>query len=153
MRWLEHRLPPPILVLVVGAAMWLLSRFPPKSPLPQSLHVGAGVVVGGLGVAIVVLGVRAFRRAGTTIDPVNIERTSSLVIAGIFKITRNPMYLGMAAILAGWGIALASAWSAFGPVLFVVSINRLQIQPEERAMLAKFGSEYAHYQASTRRWI
>jgi len=98
-------------------------------------------------------GVFEFRRHRTTIDPVRIEAASSLVTSGIFGVTRNPMYLGLAAILLGAAIVLRSPLALVGPAVFVAYIWRFQIIPEERVMREKFGADYAAYRQLVRAWL
>ena len=79
--------------------------------------------------------------------------TTALVAVGVYKLTRNPMYLGMLLMLIGWAIFLSNVVAfAFLPV-FVLYINRFQIEPEERVLALKFGSEFAAYQTRVRRWL
>ncbi len=95
----------------------------------------------------------SFRKARTTVNPLKPQAATSLVTTGIYAVTRNPMYLGMVLVLIGWAGFLASPISVMGPVLFWLYIDRFQIQPEERAMSALFGSSFAEYSARVRRWI
>jgi protein-S-isoprenylcysteine O-methyltransferase Ste14 len=99
------------------------------------------------------LGVRAFRRARTTINPLNPEQASSVVTDGIYRHTRNPMYLGFAMMLVGWAIYLDVAWELLGPVAFVAFANRFQIVPEDRVLSLKFGRDYETYRQRVRRWV
>jgi protein-S-isoprenylcysteine O-methyltransferase Ste14 len=106
-----------------------------------------------LGVGLSVAGVRSFRRAQTTLNPTKPQEASSLVTTGIYRVTRNPMYLGLSLVLLAWTVFLSSAWALLGVAAFVLYINRLQIAPEERALSQLFGSEYTAYQAKVRRWL
>jgi protein-S-isoprenylcysteine O-methyltransferase Ste14 len=78
---------------------------------------------------------------------------SSFVTSGIYRVTRNPMYLGMAMILVAWAVFLAAPWPFAGPVFWVLYMNRFQINPEEKILAAMFGEEYSRYAASVRRWL
>lgn len=130
--------------------MWGLARI---LPLADSSFPIAAIVValGGLGIAVA--GVLEFRRARTTVNPLRPEQASVLVQGGIFRHTRNPMYLGMCLILIAWALWLAEPLALAGPALFVLYMNRFQIGPEENAMRALFGAEYADYQRAVRRWL
>jgi protein-S-isoprenylcysteine O-methyltransferase Ste14 len=108
------------------------------------LLVGIGFSVGG---------VLAFRRARTTLNPTKPEQASSLVRSGVYRVTRNPMYVGLLCVLVAWAVFLSSAWALLGPLIFVLYIGRFQIAPEERALAKLFGSEFADYQAKVRRWL
>jgi len=153
MNRLEHRIPPPILLLLAGAAMWLAAQNGPTLPIDDPLRLGVAIGVALLGVAVLVSGFRAFRAAKTTIDPVRIDAASALVTSGIFTRTRNPMYVGFTALLIGWLVYLAAPWAAFGPVFFALFIDRFQIIPEERVLATKFGAAYRDYQGRVRRWL
>lgn len=106
----------------------------------------AGATVSGLGVA-------AFRRARTTVNPTQPGKTSSLVNSGIYSLTRNPMYLGFLLILSAWAILLSNAFALPFLPMFVLYIKRFQIQPEERALTEHFGAIFTEYTAHVRRWI
>ena len=105
------------------------------------------------GLAFMLAGVLRFRKAETTIDPLNPEKADQLVVEGVFCLSRNPMYLGMALISVAWAIYLTNPWSVLGVIGFVLYINRFQITPEERAMDKLFGIQYAQYKATVRRWF
>lgn len=153
MSWLEHKIPPPIVVLIVAAAMWPLASVAPFIPLDSFWRwiIAAGLAAGGLLIAY--SGVRDFARAKTTINPVNIDAASALVTTGIFAYTRNPMYLGWTVVLLGWAVFLGGVWTVLGPIAFVAFVSRFQILPEEKALAGKFGSSYESYKKKVRRWI
>jgi protein-S-isoprenylcysteine O-methyltransferase Ste14 len=153
MNMLENKIPPPIVVLLIGTAMWAVAR---SSPLPvgqSPLRLAISCGLAGSGVIVLVLGVLAFRRAKTTINPVNIEAASTVVTGGIYRYTRNPMYVGFALMLAGWAVHIAVPFVLVGPVVFILFITRFQIIPEERVLTSKFGEEYRKYQQRVRRWL
>jgi protein-S-isoprenylcysteine O-methyltransferase Ste14 len=153
MRWLEHRVPPPIVAactaaLMLGAA-WVLPAF--HIEVPWAAAIGAAFAA--IGLAIAAAGVLEFLRARTTVNPLDPAAASALVVRGIYKRTRNPMYVGMAAVLLGWAVYLANAAALAVAAIFVAYINRFQIAPEERALEARFGAEYSRYCARVRRWL
>lgn len=152
MQWLEHKIPPPVVGLSLALAMWYLS------PALDWAAVGdirkalaATVVLAGL--CFDVLGLLAFHRAKTTVNPLRPARASTLVATGVYRLTRNPMYVGMALILTGIALVLGSVGAFAGPVLFVAFITRFQIIPEERVMAAKFGEDYIAFCRQVRRWL
>lgn len=150
---IELKLPPLALVVVVAALMWAASYASPMLDfsLPAKSFWSASLVL--LGVLICLSGVVSFRRAKTTVNPTKPGSTSSLVVSGIYKYTRNPMYVGFALVLLGWAAFLSNlAALALVPV-FVVYVNRFQIQPEERVLSALFPQEYPAYRAKVRRWV
>jgi protein-S-isoprenylcysteine O-methyltransferase Ste14 len=150
---LENRIPPPVVALLVAAGMWALSRWWPlvRFELPSPLLVGFGVaLVGG---AVSGAGAREFRRAKTTVNPLHPERASAVVTTGIYRCTRNPMYVGAVFVLLGCFLAFGALSAVLGLPAFVLYITRYQIRPEERVLLSKFGKEYADYMARVRRWL
>lgn len=107
-----------------------------------------------VGLSFDLAGLLAFRASRTTVNPLRPERASALVTRGVYRITRNPMYVGMVFLLLAWGVYLAH-WPALllGPVVYMLYLNRFQIAPEERALLGLFGEEYRTYMARVRRWL
>lgn len=153
MKSLDVMVPPPAVAAAVALAMWGISLTLPLLPLPAAPRLAACTGFAIVALVISVAGVVAIRRAGTTINPTTPEATSSLVSSGIYRVTRNPMYLGLSLVLVAWAIFLSSAWAVLGPLAFVRYIGRFQIAPEERALSKLFGSEYEAYQARVRRWL
>lgn len=149
MDWLEHRIPPPLVAIISGLLMWLAVR--PIAPLGGRLWLALLVVLAGA--AVCLAGVASFRRARTTVNPLKPDSASSLVIAGIYRHTRNPMYLGFAIILLGWCVFLGSALAVLGVAAFVLYIGRFQIRPEERALRELFGAEFEAFCSRVRRWV
>lgn len=141
------------LVLLLGAAMWGVARFVPATgfSMPGASFVAAAVTL--LGAAIAVAGVVSFRRARTTVNPMRPVAASSLVVAGIYRRTRNPMYVGMLLALLGWAVFLGNALALVVAFVFVPLMNRLQIAPEERALALRFGPAFEDYRRSVRRWL
>ena len=111
------------------------------------------IIVGSIGVLIAVAGVWAFKQAKTTTNPVRPNAATSLVTSGIFRFTRNPMYLGLACLLITQAIYLSSPMSLIGVAGFIGYINQFQIKPEERAIGVIFGEEYVIYKSQVRRWL
>ena len=112
---LENKVPPPVLVILVGLLMLAISFFVPRNaPVPLVQWVGISILLGFAGY-FGIRAVRLFNRSETTIDPVRIDRASNLVTAGIYQVTRNPMYLGLALILCAWGVWLWSPAQVIGP--------------------------------------
>lgn len=153
MRYLELRFPPTLVWTTVAAAMWVIASLPPIWPPPSSFRLWTGVILLVLGIAIAQSAIISFRRAQTTVNPLEPATSTSLVSSGIFAITRNPMYLGMLIDLLGWAAYLASALALLGPVAFVLYVTRFQIIPEERAMHSLFGSAFSEYSERVRRWL
>jgi protein-S-isoprenylcysteine O-methyltransferase Ste14 len=153
MKALEHRIPPPLVVLITGFMMWVVARYTLHWPIPGAIRLAASAIVFISGLAFGGSGFMAFGRAQTTIDPVNLEASSALVTRGIFRVSRNPMYVGFTLLLAAWAIFLAAPWAFCGVIAFVLFTSRFQILPEEQAMKKKFGEPYEDYTRRVRRWI
>lgn len=150
---LEVKVPPPVVALTAAVLMWGISRFAPAVAIPTDIRLAVSIAIGLAGVATSVAGVLTFRRARTTVNPTRPEAASSLVSTGIYRMTRNPMYLGLLLVLVAWAVFLSSAWALLGAAGFVIYMSRFQISPEERALTRLFGSEYASYKARVRRWL
>lgn len=150
---LENRIPPPVVATVVAAWMWLISGLSPTWVVDRRLSIGVALVFSTAGLVVVAWAVFGFRRARTTINPRKPEQASSLVAAGVYRYTRNPMYLGFAAMLLALAACLASPLALLGPAAFVLFIDRFQITPEERALSGKFGAEFQAYRDRVRRWL
>lgn len=150
---LDHKIPPPIVALLVLAAMWLLSMALPHLEVPSQVRVAIAVCIAIAGLGVSSAGALAFRRAKTTVNPLHPEKATALVTSGVYRITRNPMYVGLLLGLLAWAVLLSSPLSLAGPVAFIAYINRFQIEAEERALLAKFGPEYESYRSRVRRWV
>ena len=153
MNTLELRIPPAVVALVAAIGMWLLSGLMaflavdlPARALLASLLVIAGGIAGFVGIF-------SFRVAHTTVDPRTPGAARILVTSGIYRFTRNPMYLGIVLILLAWLVFLGNLLSIVMLPLFVLYMNRFQISPEERALTEKFGDEYLRYQQEVRRWL
>jgi protein-S-isoprenylcysteine O-methyltransferase Ste14 len=153
MNGLELKLPPPVVALVLAVAMWALSRFTFVFEVDAALRIPVAVAIALAGGAFSAAGVAAFRRAKTTVNPMKPDAASSLVTGGVYRVTRNPMYVGLLLVLVGWAAFLCAPWALVGPAVFVAYINRFQIAPEERALLSMFGDGYSAYRATVRRWL
>lgn len=156
---LELHVPPLLLVVIVAAAMFGVAVAWPSATLAIPAFAGFAVrlpialALAALGGLVALAGAWAFRRHRTTVNPMTPERASALVTTGVYRHTRNPMYVGFVLLLAGWCVYLAHAGAALLLPAFAVYLNRYQIAPEERALAAKFGAEFERYAARVRRWL
>lgn len=150
---LELRLPPLLVVALVAAGMWWLARASVSFDAMPLVRGAFALLLLIKGVWMVVAGLIAFRRADTTVNPMTPEASSQVVQHGIYRHTRNPMYLGFLFVLTAWAVWLAAPWALLGPVLYVVWMTRFQIVPEERALAERFGDNYRDYCQGTRRWV
>lgn len=153
MNRLENRIPPPLVAILIALLMGVAARLLPSVAIAPGYRVVSAIAVLLLGLSVCLAGVWAFRRAQTTVNPLRPDRASALVDTGIYRYTRNPMYLGFSLVLVAWALALASPLTLLGIVAFVWYMNRLQIGPEERALSRLFGEPFSRYCQRVRRWI
>jgi protein-S-isoprenylcysteine O-methyltransferase Ste14 len=153
MRALELKVPPPAVALLTAAAMWGISLAAPAADVPMPVRLVAAIAIALAGGATAIAGAAAFRRSKTTVNPLKPETTSCLVTSGVYRFTRNPMYLGLVVVLLAWAVFLSSAWTLLGPLVFTLYMTRFQIMPEERVLSRMFGTAYSAYQAKVRRWL
>lgn len=153
MHSLDHKIPPPVVALICAAFAWLLARATPGFVylLPGRTPLTVCLVAAGL--ALDISGLLAFRKAKTTFNPLAPNRSTSIVQSGLYRFTRNPMYLGMVLELLGLCVYFANPLTVAAVVAFVAYITHFQIIPEERLLLEKFGEPYAQYTQSVRRWL
>ncbi|MGE4328737.1 methyltransferase family protein [Diaphorobacter sp.] len=153
MNWLELKVPPPVVAALAGAAMWLAAPADGAGSPAGDWRTAMAVALALPGMALEVAGLYAFRRAHTTVNPLRPAGTSALVTGGVYRITRNPMYLGLAVMLLAWAMYLGAPLALAGVAAFMGYITRWQILPEERALARKFGTEFAAYAGKVRRWL
>ncbi|MBW8851288.1 MAG: isoprenylcysteine carboxylmethyltransferase family protein [Xanthomonadales bacterium] len=140
-------------MLLCGAAAWAAARALPALIVPLPGRGALAIAVLALGLAIELVAAARFLRARTTVSPLSPQKATTLVTGGLNRVSRNPMYVGQALLLAGWALWLAHALAPLGAVAYVLWITRFQILPEERALAARFGEDYAAYRARTPRWL
>ena len=148
---LENRGPPPIVAVCFAAAMLGLAWVAPALAFP--IPPGLAFPVAALGVSLDAIALLHFFRRRTTVNPLKPASATALVTGGIYRFSRNPMYLGLATLLLAWAFYLGNLAALAGVALFVLYMNRFQIAPEERALEARFGAEYIAYRTRVRRWL
>lgn len=153
MNFLENRIPPPLVALVLAAGMWGVAKVAPPLGLEFAIRAPIAVAIAMAGLAFDFSGLLAFLRSKTTVNPLKPERASALVTGGVYRFTRNPMYVGMLLFLFAWGVYLDCLLAFIGPVLFVLYMNRFQIGPEERVLREKFGAPFEAYMGRVGRWL
>ena len=148
---MSNKIPPPIVTLFFGLCIYLSRPYFPE--FSSSLLISMSVISFVVGISIFVAAVGSFKKQKTTVNPISIEKASSLVISGIFKYSRNPMYLGMSFVLLG----LAFKFNLIGGLLFtsifMSFITIFQIKPEEVAMEKLFEQQWKDYIKNVRRWL
>lgn len=153
MSGLEKKLPPLALLLLFALLLQLASYWLPASDLPPVLRLSLASCLLAIGLIIPLAGVLSFKRHGTTPDPRVPEQSSALVTSGIYRCSRNPMYLGFVLLLLAQAVFLNCLWLLILIALFAAYLQRFQIRPEERAMQQLFGDSYHSYCQRVRRWI
>ena len=151
--FLELRVPPVAVTIIFGVSMWITATNIPAFAFDLPGRTVLSLIFVLIGTAAGISGMVEFHRARTTINPLKPTEASTMVTSGIYRMSRNPMYLGLLLLLAGWALVLANlAGFAFLPA-FVAYMTQFQIRPEERALHAKFGSEFIAYKELARRWL
>jgi protein-S-isoprenylcysteine O-methyltransferase Ste14 len=153
MNALKLKIPPPIIALITAALMWLVAHVAPRLAFTLPGRRMIAGCLAAVGVCSAIAGVRSFRRAGTTLNPLKPQSASALVTSGIYRRTRNPMYLGLLLVLLGWAVLLSNALTFVLIVGFVLYMNHFQIAPEEAALTSMFGETFVQYTSKVRRWV
>jgi len=149
--FLNTKIPPPIIAILFAVMIFYFSDSFAYVDLPFKIYISLFFVL--LGFFITFSSARNFKKKETTVNPIKPEEASQLVTDGFFKITRNPMYLGMLLFLLGLSIYNGLIVGLVFLPLFVGYITFFQIIPEERAMIEIFGEDYKAYMKKVRRWI
>jgi len=150
---LELKIPPPAVALLFGFLMWLASLLIAPVAVPFAVRVGVAVVIVSVGLIFGGSAMLSFVRRRTTMNPIKPDAASSLVTGGVFRVTRNPMYLSLLLYLLAWAAYLSNVLPLLFLPVFVLYIHQFQIKPEERVLSALFGPEYAAYKGRVRRWL
>lgn len=153
MKMLENRIPPLVLVVIIGLTMFAISSLLPTMEVNRSYSFFLSMLLFSIGIFFVIAGVLEFKRKQTTVDPREPEKASTLVVSGVYRLSRNPMYVGFALFLVALVAYLRSPVLSVGVIFFVMYMNRFQIEPEERVMATIFGEAYVRYKAIVRRWL
>lgn len=148
---MNNKIPPPIVTFICGLAIYFSKTFFIQFFSYNNNTISLFLLI--LGLTVFILAIKAFNRQKTTVNPLEPRQASSLVSSGIFKYSRNPMYLGMLIIL----LAISFKFNLVGGIIislfFYIFITKFQILPEEEAMNELFGDEFIEYSTRTRRWI
>ena len=150
---LELKIPPVAVLLVFAVLMWFCEKTFPVLSVNIQFKLVVAEILAVSGCGVIIAGARAFHRAGTTVNPFKPETTTTLVMEGVYRFSRHPIYLGLAMILLSWGIYLSNLLSLLLVIVFVAYIDRFQIQPEERILQKLFGICFEHYKRRVRRWL
>jgi len=148
---LNNKIPPVIIVLFFAAIMALIAHYSVIDFTAFITYLALSFLA--IGIVLCIAGVLSFKLAKTTVNPSKPEQASKLITSGIYRLSRNPMYVGLAFILVAWGIWLSSLWALLCVAGFIAYLTFFQIMPEERALTKLFGKEYIAYKAKVRRWL
>ena len=147
------KIPPPVIGLLCAGTMWLLASHLPLYSFNLSWLVPLAVLVAVIAVAVDLSALWSFRKAKTTINPLTPGKTSTVVTHGIYRYSRNPMYVGMLGLLIAFALYLGKVSPWLIPPLFIWMITINQIVPEEKALEQLFGEHYRQYKNTVRRWL
>jgi protein-S-isoprenylcysteine O-methyltransferase Ste14 len=150
---LELRIPPDVIWVAVAGLMWLASRVNAGFGAAESVRRPLALILIVIGTGLIVAARVALDRVGTTWRPSEPGRTTALVDTGVYRLSRNPIYLGMQIVLLSWAVVLASPAAVLVSVLFGAYIDRFQIRPEEMTLAAALGEDYRDYLVRVRRWV
>jgi len=153
MKFLENKIPPPLVAVIIAVAMWGLSQC--TSNVILTVTVKYSLIIGFvlIGIFFALSGAVSFRLAKTTVNPLKPDTASSLVTSGIYQFSRNPMYVGFVAFLLAWASFLGTPWGILLIAGYIAYIQRFQIMPEERALTKIFKDEFVNYKAQVRPWL
>jgi len=153
MKNLELKVPPLFLFLITALLMWLISLYLPSLEINKQLLLSISFFLMTIGSAFALIGVNTFKQSKTTVNPTKPQEASTLVIHGIYKRTRNPMYVGILILLVAWAVFLSNLYTLILVIAFVLYMNRFQIEVEERFLALKFSSDFEKYKKSVPRWL
>lgn len=142
---------PPILLVIHILLAWLLGRFIALPFVVSPMIRNLGLALAGIGFLLGLFSLYAFTKARTTLNPHGSVKT--IVSSGVYRFTRNPIYLGMALMLIGFPLAFGNVWGIPLTPVFILLMNKLVIEHEEAYLEKKFGEAYTGYKSRVRRWL
>tara|TARA_Y100001936_G_scaffold32967_1_gene30942 strand:+ start:711 stop:1166 length:456 start_codon:yes stop_codon:yes gene_type:complete len=148
---IKTKLPPPLVALIFGFLINYTKNIFPKIEIKNQIIFGSFMIINGL--IIILSAIILFKKYQTTISPLNPSNATKLITNGIYKFSRNPMYLGLLLVLLGISIIFNLTGGFFFILLFISYMNLFQIIPEENAMVDLFKDEFLEYKINVRRWI
>ena len=146
-------IPPPAYMVIFAISMWFLDKNYPLAEILFAPWNKIGFIIIGLALLLDLSSLFLFFKRKTTPNPFVPKNASKLVTSGLYRYTRNPMYLGLAIVLTGWAIYLGSLSPFLLIPIFIVVLTVQQICPEEEILSEKFGQDYIDYKESVRRWL
>ena len=148
---IKTKIPPPLVTLAFGFLINYTKNIFPKIEISNEIIFGSAMII--IGFIIILSAINLFKKYQTTITPLNPSNATKLITGGIYKFSRNPMYLGLLLVLSGISIILNPIGGLFLIPLFILYLNLFQIIPEENVMVDLFKDEFLEYKENVRRWI
>lgn len=150
---LELKIPPLLVAVIFAFLMWLTALWTNELGLLKYYKWAFFVTFFCMGLFFSVSGVVSFKKANTTVNPTTPGASSSLVTTGIYRYSRNPMYVGFLFMLIAWGFLLSNVYAISLTFGFLLYLNQFQIKPEEKMLNDIFGPEFYDYEKRVRRWL
>ncbi|MDF1780164.1 MAG: isoprenylcysteine carboxylmethyltransferase family protein [Alcanivoracaceae bacterium] len=148
-----YRIPPLLLTVMLGLVILTSSMVFPRLYPFTFFVLAATVLLTVMGILFAVLGVISFRKRGTTVNPIKLDQATALVASGVYRVSRNPMYVGFLLVLTALTVYSGNILSMILVVLFFLYMNFVQIASEESALARLFGLAYNEYKTKVRRWL
>ncbi len=150
---LELKIIPPLVTAIFALLMWSVTKITPEYAIFGQYKTTLAIIILSLGIFIMLVAAAFILKAKTTINPMRPDKSSSLVTSGLYKFSRNPIYLADFIILIAFGVYLSNIFSFIIMIGFIFYMNKFQVKPEERFLEEKFGTDYLTFKAQVRRWI
>ncbi len=150
---MELKVIPVLQIFIAILLMVALAKLVPESSYFWPFSLSLSVVLFILAAIIGLLAVYSFRQEKTTVNPIRLEKSSSIVSSGIYRFSRNPMYVALLLIIIAVAVYLQNITSFFIIPIFIIYITRYQIMPEERMLMLLFGEEFKEYCQKVKRWL
>lgn len=150
---LTLRIHPPVIFLLCWVLIYAGNIALPMLTFNVPYRVAFSVSFATLALLVGFSGVYALRKQKTTLDPMQPAKTNHLVTSGVYRYSRNPMYLALLILLIALAIRSANAAATAAPLFFRWYITVFQIKPEEESLKSRFGARYNHYAKQVRRWL
>ena len=148
---IKTKFPPPLVALTFGFLINYTKNIFPRIEIKKEIIIGSFMIISDL--IVILSAITLFKKYQTTITPLNPANATKLITDGIYKFSRNPMYLGLLLVLFGISIILNPIGGLFLIPLFILYLNLFQIIPEENALVDLFKEEFLEYKKNVRRWI
>jgi len=151
---IDLKIPPPIIACVMAGLMYLTQPlFSEVLELALDNKLMVSLFIAAAALLLDFFALWRFVRAKTTVNPIKADKVSALVTTGVYRFSRNPMYVGNALFLLAWVVYLANPLNALFIVVYVLYTTKFQIIPEERILTEHFGDEYRTFCQRVRRWL